>query len=88
MISIILGTEHCHSHEYPAHNGLSYGISSLWATTYSFGTVVYTSGYLLRYVYTLVPLQCASGYVPHDATYGCAHPPVYPRTLSVRPCTL
>ena len=55
MISFILGTEYCYSHEYPAHKGISYGISLLWAATYSFGTVVYTSGYILQYVYTLAP---------------------------------
>ena len=49
MISFILGTEYCYSHEYPAHKGISYGISLLWAATYSFGTVVYTPGYILQY---------------------------------------
>lgn len=64
MISFILGTEYCYSHEYPAHKGISYGISLLWAATYSFGTVVYTPGYILQYVYTLAPHRCASGCVP------------------------
>ena len=64
MISLILGTECCYPHEYPAHEGISYGIGSLWATAYSFGTVVYTPGYILQYVYTLAPHRCASGCVP------------------------
>ena len=77
MISFILGTDNCYSHEYPAHKGISYGISLLWAATYSFGTVVYTPGISFNTCTPWPRIGVPRGVSP-DATGAYAHPPVCP----------